>query len=90
MTKVHFDGTVKYGRQPPIQVPRCDVQPNVSATEDRSVNGSDLRRKLKDVVRRLIERRRRNADRRRARRNQQLLDATRKRDEDLRLTQAKP
>jgi len=50
-------------------------------TDSRSLNGNELRRKVKDVVRRLIENRRRNAAHRRARRNQQLLDASRKRDD---------
>jgi hypothetical protein len=40
-----------------------------------SLSTKDLRQKLKGVVHRLIEARRRNAVQRRARRNQELLDA---------------
>lgn len=42
----------------------------------------ELRRSVSEGLQRLIEARRRRAVRRRARRNQQLLDAARKRDQD--------
>jgi hypothetical protein len=47
-----------------------------------SLSGKQLRLKIMEFARGLIEARRRNAARRRARRNQQLLDARYKRDDE--------
>jgi hypothetical protein len=57
------------------------VQARAHATDNLSLSGKELRLKVMGFARGLIEARRRSATRRRARRNQQLLDASHKRDE---------
>jgi len=58
------------------------VQAGSRATDKTSLSGRQLRLKIMGLARGLIEARRRDAARRRARRNQQLLDARHKRDEE--------
>jgi hypothetical protein len=58
------------------------VQAHARATENTTLSGRQLRLKIMGFARGLIEARRRSAARRRARRNQQLLDARHKRDND--------
>jgi len=58
------------------------VRSGARATDNTSLSGKQLRLKVMAFARGLIEARRRNAARRRARRNQQLLDAQYKRDDE--------
>ena len=58
------------------------MQASARGTDTMSLTGKELRTKIMAFARGLIEARRRNAARRRARRNQQLLDAMHKRDDD--------
>jgi hypothetical protein len=57
------------------------VQARARATDNASLSGKELRLRVMGLARGLIEARRRSAARRRARRNQQLLDASYKRDD---------
>jgi hypothetical protein len=57
------------------------VQVRPGDTDNVSLSGKELRLKVIGLARGLIEARRRSATRRRARRNQQLLDASYKRDD---------
>jgi hypothetical protein len=58
------------------------VRSGAYATDNTSVTNKPLRLKVMGFVRGLIEARRRTAAHRRARRNQQLLDSTYKRDDE--------
>ena len=58
------------------------MQEHARATDNISLTGKELPLKVVAFARGVIEARRRNAARRRARRNQQLLDASHKRDDD--------
>jgi hypothetical protein len=60
------------------------VRARTRVTDNSSLSGKELRLKIMGFARGLIESRRRNAARRRARRNQQLLDAGHRRDHDPR------
>jgi hypothetical protein len=60
------------------------VQEHARATDNISLTGKELPLKVLGFARGVIEARRRNAARRRARRNQQLLDSMHKRNNDLR------
>jgi len=60
------------------------VQEPSRATDNISLTGKELPLKVLAFARGVIEARRRNAARRRARRNQQLLDSRHKRNNDLR------
>ena len=60
------------------------MQEHARATDNISLTGKELPLKVLGFARGVIEARRRNAARRRARRNQQLLDSMHKRNNDLR------
>ena len=60
------------------------MQDDARATDNISLTGKELPLKVLGFARGVIEARRRNAARRRARRNQQLLDSMHKRNNDLR------